>query len=129
MAEQNKKSKGEQDTPQDLAQITEQHGTDILGLDERMKKIEDQFGDNEKIADTLVTVAENIKNFDQLFEKAFVLLIKNSTDVKGAFQVFVDEGDRIATNKLIKRFGVVALWFLSLVVTVVVTAVITKKIG
>lgn len=104
-------------------------GSVVEDFNTRIEALEENFGDNEKIASTLAGVAASIKTFDQLFEKAFVNLIKNSTDVKVAFQAFVDEGDRAATNKLLKRFGLIAVWSLSLVVTVVVTAILTKKLG
>ena len=124
-----KSGKAEKDSPQDLARITEQHGTDITDLTERLTSLEERFGDNEKIAKTLTDVSGNIKNFDQLFEKVFVGLLRTSTDIKSAFRLFVDECDRDATNKLLKRFGVISVWVVSLIITAFVTAWVTKKVG
>jgi len=95
----------------------------------RIEALEENFGDNEKIAKILCTVSDNIKDFDKLFEKAFVNLIKNSTDIKQAFQSFVDMGDRKVVYTIFKRFGVIIGWILSLAVTALITALITKSVN
>ena len=100
-------------------------GEFIEDFNTRIGVLEEKFGDNEKIAKTLSGVSENIKDFDKLFEKAFLNLLKTSTDIKSSIQNFVDESDRVAVNKLMKRFGMKLLW----VISIIITAILTKKFG
>lgn len=94
-------------------------------LDSRINSLEERFGDNEKIAKTLCEVSENIKNFDKLFEKALLILVKNNTDIKTAIKNIIDENDRVASNKLLKRFGVIIAWVISIIITAIITAWVT----
>ena len=115
---------GKKKIPNELSgagEIVEDFNTRIIGLEER-------FGDNEKIAKTLCNVAETQKDFDKIFEKAIINLIKNSSDVKNSFQEFVDGGDRDAFKKLFKRFGAGIIWLVSIVAALYV-GYLFRKLG
>jgi hypothetical protein len=94
-------------------EIVEDLGTRILVLEEN-------FGSNEKIAKTLLSVSETQKDFDKIFETAMSKLIQNSPTVKNSFQEFIDHGDRASFWRFMKRFGLATTWVVSLVIEAVV---------
>lgn len=96
--------------PDELVQSS-QHQQDIDGLNTRIKSLEDKFGTNEKIADTLCEASERALRMDELFEKKIVKQIQQNAEVRKELRKVIDEADRAAVRAFIKRVGI-GIWTL-----------------
>ena len=103
---------------------TDDYQKDIKDLGSRIKKLEDQFGSNEKIADTLCETAEKATKMQQMLADSFLKQLQHNPEVKGAVNKIIDESDRNAFQTLAKKMGVGAWSIVVFLAGVVVTALV-----
>jgi len=72
-------------------QRVDEHGKDLVDLKKRFKILEDKFGTNEKIADTLCQTDEKASKFSEMLEKRFVKLLQTDGSSKKQIRSMVSE--------------------------------------
>lgn len=81
------------DTNQIIRHV-EDHAKDIVALLLRVKELEDKFGNNEKIADTLSETAEKAVKMQTMLQKTFVLLLETNEPVRCEIKKLIKSTDR-----------------------------------
>jgi len=92
------------------------HARDMTTLTKKIECLEEKFGTNEKIAETLSDTAEKAVKMQTMLAKTFVTLLKSNDEVKEGISEIVNKLDRKYTALFLKRFssGVWAIFLVSL---------------
>jgi hypothetical protein len=109
----------------DILAKSEKHETDIGELTNKIRVLEDKFGTNERIADTLCETAEKATKMQEMIAITFTKVLKTNDDVKKELKTIIDEHDR---NKLWWLTGKIAVGIWS-VFLVVLTYILTRVYG
>lgn len=76
---------------ENYTQRVDEHGKDLIDLKKRFKSLEDKFGTNEKIADTLCQTDERASKFSEMLEKRFVKLLQADGKSKNQIRSIISE--------------------------------------
>lgn len=106
----------------------DKHQQDIDGLSTRITQLENKFGTNEKIADTLCETAEKASKMQEMLGKSFLKLLQHDTDIGSEFEKIISKSDRNAFYRALKRFGSVSGAIILLLVGAVLYALAAKYI-
>lgn len=94
--------------PVDFTKKSDQHDQDISTIKERLDALEDRFGTNEKIAETLCDTASKATRMQDMLSETFVKLLTKDEKVKEALGKFIDNSDRGYLFAFVKRIGFLA---------------------
>jgi len=103
--------KGSDFNPDELAQKTNKHEQDISKLYEWAIVMEQNFGDNEKIAVTLLRCSQESVKFRSMFSEVLVAQIKTDQSLRDTLNEFIDQSDRNAFRRFVKQVGM-GVWTL-----------------
>lgn len=101
------------------------HSIEIPKLTSRIEKIEEKFGDNEKLADTLHNASQKAVKMQKLFDESFIKLLDESYLVKEKISKIINNVDRNHFYTSLKRFGFVVYTILIGAIGSAVTVLIT----
>jgi len=107
------------------ARRLDKHDEEMIEVQKRIGVIENKFGTNEKIADTLWETAEKATRLEAMLAKVFVRLLQKDTKTQDEIQKLVGKSDRHKLWLLLKGIGFV-VWSIALIV---IGALINKYIG
>ncbi len=77
----------------------------MTSLTKKVECLEEKFGTNEKIAETLSDTAKKAVKMQEMFAETFVTLLKSNKDIRKVLADLLDELDRSYTKSFMKRFG------------------------
>lgn len=104
-----------------LVETSGKHNEEISDLKKRVRVIEDKFGDNEKIANTIYLTADSQVKMQEMLELSFVKQLQNSPKIKEVIDTLINESDRKAASVIIKKVGI-GIW--TIIVAVISGAVV-----
>jgi len=78
----------------DANTLVKEHGEDISELKARILELENKFGSNEKIAETLCDTSLKAVKMREMLAKTFVETIKTDAEVKAAIEQLVKNTDK-----------------------------------
>ncbi len=76
---------------ENYAERVDEHGKDLVDLKKKVKSLEDKFGTNEKIADTLCQTDEKATKFSEMLERRLVKMLKSDGNSKKEIKAIVSE--------------------------------------
>lgn len=94
-----------QDLDLDTIVTTDRHDKDFADLNKRICQLEEKFGTNEQIADTLCVTAEKAVKMREMISKTFVSLIESDQKIKEALTALINKTDRSWFFSYVKRIG------------------------
>ncbi len=94
-----------QDLDMDAIVSTERHDKDFANLDKRIADLEEKFGSNEKIADTLCEAATKAAKMQDLFENNFLKLLSRNDPVRDEIKCLIKLTDRDFVQAKLKQYG------------------------
>lgn len=104
------------------------HGEDIADIKKRITDLENKFGSNEKIADTLCVTAEKAVKMKEMFNKNFLDLLEKDTKIKMAITNLVNDADRSYTRSKLKQFGSTIGFAIIYLLGLITSAIVNKYI-
>lgn len=104
-----------------IVETGSKHEEEISNLKRQVKTLEDKFGNNEKIADTLCETSEKASKMQEMLTASFLKQIKSNPEIKKALKEVIDETDRDFVRAFIKKVGW-AIW--TLIVALVSGAIV-----
>lgn len=113
---------------QELTNTIGKHDEELISVKKRLDSLEEKFGNNEKIADTLCETAEKALKMDEMIRKVFLKLLKKDTDIKSEVSNLVNDLDRNCFKKNLKRFGFTVWTVIIFLLGVLITAIVNKFI-
>jgi predicted transcriptional regulator len=123
-----KKTPDETLNPDDYLKA-DQHEKDMSGLTKRIEALEEKFGSNEKIAETLYETSQKAKKMEELLATSFTELIKKNSNVQDAMKMFIDKIDRKYFFVVIKRLGWLGWGALTFILGIIITIILTNTLG
>lgn len=93
----------------DYVQQVGEHEKDLVSIKERLAALEEKFGSNEKIADTLCETSEKAVRMDEMLGKRFLHLLKHDVGIKGEVTSLVNGIDRSFFLASLKRVGLLVV--------------------
>lgn len=91
--------------PGSIVRKVDDHDKGMELLSTRIKNIEDKFGSNEQIAETLCDTAKKAVKMQTMLADTFIELLKTNESVKISVTELTNKADRNATSLVLKRFG------------------------
>ena len=111
-----------------IATTVTKHDAEFIDVKKRLDSLEEKFGSNEKIADTLCETAEKATKMQEMLGKSFLKLLQHDTEIGTEFEKIIGKSDRHAFYKLLRRFGSVSGAVILLLVGAVLYALAAKYI-
>lgn len=108
--------------PLDLSRKSDQHDQDITDLKERLDSLEERFGTNEKIAETLCNASETAVKMQTMLKGVFLKLLHDDKQITDKMSDMIGEYDRDKLSVALNGIGkhvVHAIIFISGVVATV----------
>ena len=106
----------------------DKHQQDIDGLSTRIAALENKFGTNEKIADTLCETAEKASKMHEMLGKSFLKMLEHDSDIGTQFEKIINKSDRNAFFAFLRRFGSITGAVILLLLGAVLYALAAKYI-
>lgn len=106
----------------------DQHTKDIEDLSKRITTLEERFGSNEKLADSLCEAWDKAVRMQELITKSFLKIVASNEDAKECITTLVNKIDRDWLKAYFKRIGFTFWSILVFVAGVAVTTIVGKWI-
>jgi hypothetical protein len=89
----------------ELTQSVGRHGQDIVDVQKRLKVLENKFGDNIKIADTLCEASKQAVKMKEMIKSIISELLDKDPEIKNRVDNLVKGVDRDSVKCFYKKFG------------------------
>jgi hypothetical protein len=96
--------------------------------DKLLNALEKRVGTNENFGKTFKSAATDSKSIDEAVEKIVIKLLESNSKAQEAVEGVMTSIDGRQTKLQLMGLGKIALWLLSLIISIVLTALITAAI-
>jgi len=90
----------------DLVKTGSKHDEEISGLKKRVKIIEDKFGDNEKIADTLCATADTQLKMQEMLQNVFMKQLQSNPVVQEEISKIINKTEKDQFKVWARKIGI-----------------------
>lgn len=91
--------------PKQIVNFVDSHTKEIGDLSKRITALEDKYGSNEKLADTLCGASETALKLQTMLRNTFVKALENDEPTKNAVKTIIGNTEREQAKILFNQYG------------------------